>query len=80
MKIVQVAEMKKGLNCWNFMQCGFGPDGSKAKADGVCPAALAVSMEYTAATKAAGLAGWSIILVIVEQVARVIRPANIPFA
>jgi hypothetical protein len=31
--------MKKLQNCWDFMKCGFGPEGGKAKTNGVCPAA-----------------------------------------
>jgi nucleoside-diphosphate-sugar epimerase len=30
---------EKKLNCWEFMKCGRGPGGSKAKQLGVCPAA-----------------------------------------
>ena len=31
--------MEELQNCWDFMECGFGPNGSKTKAQGVCPAA-----------------------------------------
>ncbi len=30
----------KKINCWEYMQCGRGPKGPKAKRLGVCPAAL----------------------------------------
>jgi hypothetical protein len=30
----------KKLNCWEFMKCGRGPKGAKAKRLGVCPAAM----------------------------------------
>lgn len=32
--------MGGGRNCWDFMKCGYGPGGSKARRTGICKAAL----------------------------------------
>jgi hypothetical protein len=50
--------MKKLLNCWEVMKCGFGPDGSKTKKSGVCPAARKHKLDGVHGGRHAGRSCW----------------------
>ncbi len=46
------------VNCWEHMDCGRGPGGSKVDELGLCPAALAHSLSSVHGGQAAGRACW----------------------
>lgn len=50
--------MTKLQNCWEFMECGFGPDGGKTKTNGVCAAARKNRLDGAHGGKHAGRACW----------------------
>jgi len=52
--------MKKLQNCWDFMKCGFGPNGSKIKTKGVCPAARQNRLDGVHGGRHGGRACWFI--------------------
>jgi len=52
--------MGKRLNCWDFKQCGFGPDGSNSGTDRTCPAALESSLDEIHGGHRGGRACWMV--------------------
>ena len=48
--------MKK--NCWEYMECGQGPDGDKVESIGICPAANEVRLNGVHGGKNAGRSCW----------------------
>lgn len=52
--------MKNKLNCWEFKDCGFEPDGRNAEVQGVCPAALDKEFDGVNGGQAAGRFCWMI--------------------
>jgi len=50
--------MEKRLNCWEYKNCGYGPDENKKKARYAIPFQKTDLMEFTAVQRQAGLAGW----------------------
>ncbi|MFC1845424.1 two-CW domain-containing protein [Thermodesulfobacteriota bacterium] len=50
--------MKKLQNCWEVMECGFGPNGAKTKKHGVCSAALENNLESVHGGIHGGRACW----------------------
>jgi len=50
--------MEKLLNCWDFMKCGFGPDGSRIETEGLCAAARESRLDGVHGGKYGGRACW----------------------
>ena len=48
----------KKLNCWEYMKCGRGPNGAKARKMGVCPAASEKRLDRTHGGINSGRACW----------------------
>jgi eukaryotic-like serine/threonine-protein kinase len=51
---------KKKINCWEYHCCGREPGGKKAKASGICPAAIDKSYDGINSGKCAGRFCWAI--------------------
>ena len=50
--------MKKEMNCWDFKECGLGPDDDKINKIGICPAARAEILDGVHHGKSGGRACW----------------------
>ena len=50
--------MAKAQNCWEFMECGFGPDGNKAGTNDICTAARGNRLDGVHGGKYGGRACW----------------------
>jgi len=50
--------VKKLQNCWEVMKCGFGPNGTKTKTQGVCPAAQENRLDGVHGGKHGGRGCW----------------------
>ena len=50
--------MAKLQNCWDFMKCGFGPNGRKTKIKGFCAAALEDKLDGVHGGKNGGRSCW----------------------
>lgn len=53
-----ITDMKKLLNCWDVMRCGFGPDGDRTGRHGLCPAARETSIAGVHGGRYGGRACW----------------------
>ena len=50
--------MARLQNCWEFMKCGFGPNGRKAKTKGLCAAAKEKGLDSVHNGRFGGRACW----------------------
>jgi len=52
--------MEKKLNCWEFMDCGYVPDGEKAEFGGICPVVTMESLNGVNHGKNGGRYCWHV--------------------
>ena len=73
--------MRKLKNCWEVMKCGFGTNGDKTKANGVCPLhRKSFLMAYMTVSTVAGHVGLLVILLAAAKALRETSATNIPLA